>query len=349
MRIQVKSLSPEVEVTKSLYKNLIKSGVVTIDGKEKRIIDSDASYQGNAFRPLVFERVEEVETEGEAALEEAASDEEITMESGLTQEQTDLLFRADSDEAAIQMLMNRKEEKKPASTGKKPSMSKPKQQSKQKPPLQPVKQTEQEIKKAKEEAKKILEEAKQEAETIVAQAKQEAQRLTENAHEQGFEQGYQEGMSQAQIEIEQERQQLEQESQQLQEMYEQQIYELEPQVVEFLAEAIEKLTGVVLSERKDIVAHLVACCLEGIERSNVYLIHVSKEDYHALLERKGELEQLVAEASEIRIIEDTSLQKNQCLIESDTSIYDSSLDLQLERLCEDLRILALGSDEQQEM
>lgn len=345
----MKSLSPEVEVTKSLYKNLIKSGVVTIDGKEKRIIDSDASYQGNAFRPLVFERVEEVETEGETALEEAASDEEITMESGLTQEQTDLLFRADSDEAAIQMLMNRQEGKKPASTGKKPSMSKPKQQSKQKPPLQPVKQTEQEIKKAKEEAKKILEEAKQEAETIVAQAKQEAQRLTENAHEQGFEQGYQEGMSQAQIEIEQERQQLEQESQQLQEMYEQQIYELEPQVVEFLAEAIEKLTGVVLSERKDIVAHLVACCLEGIERSNVYLIHVSKEDYHALLERKGELEQLVAEASEIRIIEDTSLQKNQCLIESDTSIYDSSLDLQLERLCEDLRILALGSDEQQEM
>lgn len=345
----MKSLSPEVEVTKSLYKNLIKSGVVTIDGKEKRIIDSDASYQGNAFRPLVFERVEEVETEGEAALEEAASDEEITMESGLTQEQTDLLFRADSDEAAIQMLMNRQEGKKPAPTGKKPNISKPKQQSKQKPPLQPVKQTEQEIKKAKEEAKKILEEAKQEAETIVAQAKQEAQRLTENAHEQGFEQGYQEGMSQAQIEIEQERQQLEQESQQLQEMYEQQIYELEPQVVEFLAEAIEKLTGVVLSERKDIVAHLVACCLEGIERSNVYLIHVSKEDYHALLERKDELEQLVAEASEIRIIEDTSLQKNQCLIESDTSIYDSSLDLQLERLCEDLRILALGSDEQQEM
>ena len=65
--------------------------------------------------------MEEVETEEEAALEEAASDEEITMESGLTQEQTDLLFRADSDEAAIQMLMNRQEGKKPASTGKKPS------------------------------------------------------------------------------------------------------------------------------------------------------------------------------------------------------------------------------------
>lgn len=338
--MQVKSLSPEVEVTKSLYNNLIKSGVVAINGKEKRIIDSDASYQGGAFRPLVFERVEEIKT-GEEISQEAASEEEITIESGLTKEQTDLLFHADSDEAAIQMLMNKQEgkKKKTPAIGKKQGTT---------GTGQSAKQTEQEIKEAKKKAEKILAQAKQEAEDIVTNAQAEAQTLIENAHQQGFDQGYQEGMSQAQMEIENTRQELELQSQQLQEMYNQQIYELEPQVVEFIAEAVEKLTGIILSERKEIVAHLVACCLEGIERSNVYLIHVSREDYHDLLEKKMDLEQLVPEASEIRIIEDASLGKNQCLIESDTSIYDSSLDLQLERLCEDLRILSLGSEESQE-
>jgi flagellar assembly protein FliH len=104
---------------------------------------------------------------------------------------------------------------------------------------------------------------------------------------------------------------------------------------------VKKLTGVVLSDRKDIMTHVVASCLEEIERSKVYLIHASKEDFPDLQEKKEELEEKVGEEAEIKIVEDASLGKNQCLIESDTSIYDSSLDLQLERLCEDLKILSL--------
>lgn len=313
-----------------MYSNLIKSGIVTVDGKEKRVIDSDAIFNAG-FRPLVFEKVEEIGTEKQKTEEITASDEdEITVEAGLTPEQTDLLFHADSDEAAVQMLLN----KQGAASGKKKTSASPEKQGGKK---ETSKQAEQEIKKAKEEAEKILKEAKEQSEALLEQAQEEAQRLTESAYQQG----YQEGMLQAQGEAENIRQQLEQQAQQLQEEYEQQISALEPQVIGFISDIVKKLTGVVLSERKEILTHLVSCCMEGIERSSLYLIHVSGEDYHDLLERKAELESRVESASEIRIVEDASLRKNQCLIETDTTIYDSSLDLQMERLCEDLKMLSL--------
>lgn len=339
----MKSLSPEAEVTRLLYSNLIKSGIVSVDGREKRVIDSDSIFNAG-FRPLVFERVEEIPDEAEAE-EETVSEESITMESGLTPEQTDLLFHADSDEAAVQMLLAGQSGEafgvgKVSSAGnhKKNSAS----EKKKKPDSAAVdRQSEQTLKEAKEEAERIINEANVQAEEIFANAQAEAQRLTENAHQEGFQQGYQEGMENAQAEIENSRQQLALEAQQLQEEYEQQIAGLEPQVVDFISDIVKKLTGVVLAERKDILAHLVSSCLEGIERSGLYLIHVSREDYHDLLEKKSELEQLVQTASELRIVEDASLGKNECLIETDTTIYDSSLDLQLERLCEDLKMLSL--------
>lgn len=310
-----------------MYSNLIKSGIVSVDGKEKRVIDSDSIFNAG-FRPLVFEKVEEIA--GEPKLEEeAASEEGITMESGLTPEQTDLLFHADSDEAAIQMLMgNQKEstslEKKKKAGAKSASV-----------------QSEQQLKEAKAEAERIIEEANAQAEKLLADANAEAGMMKENAQQEGLRQGYEEGMANAMDEVESQKQQLALQAQQLQEDYEQQLAELEPQLVDFISDIVKKLTGVVLAERRDILTHLVSSCLEGIERSGLYLIHVSGEDYHDLLERKSELEKLVETASEIRIVEDASLGKNQCLIETDTTIYDSSLDLQLERLCEDLKMLSL--------
>ena len=329
--------------------NLIKSGVVAINSKEKRVIDSDSRFD-RGFRPLVFEKVEEIEAFPEELEEEAVTEEEPDAEDGgLTQEQTDLLFHADSDEAAIQMLLNRQAGKESGSgnnnnKNKKKKASPapaPKKEKKKEEPLSFQKQSEQQLKEAKEEAERIIAGAKAQAEEMINRAQEEARKLTENASQQGYEEGYQQAIAQAQEELDSAKQELEQEVQRINEDYEAQISNLEPQVIELICDLIKKLTGVVLSERKDIVAHIVACCMEGIERSQVYLIHVSKEDFHDLSEQKPKLEKLVPAASEIRIVEDNSLKKNQCLIESDTAIYDSSLDLQLERLCEDLRILSL--------
>lgn len=321
-----------------MYSNLIKSGIITVDGRKKRVIDSDSIFNAG-FRPLVFERVEEIGTENQEIEETAVSEDEIMLEGGLTPEQTDLLFHADSDEAAVQMLLNKQGG---ASQKKKASVLSEKQGGKK----ETSQQAEQEIKKAKEEAEGLLEEAKAQAEILLEQAQKEAEGLAETARQQGFEQGYQEGMLQAQAEIENVRQQLEQKEQQLQDEYEQQVTALEPQIVGFISDIVKKLTGVVLSERGDILTHLVSCCMEGIERSGLYLIHVSKEDYYDMLERKSELESRVETASEVRIVEDASLRKNQCLIETDTTIYDSSLDLQMERLCEDLKLLSLEVENQ---
>lgn len=328
----VNLLSPEVEVTRSLY-NLIKSGVVAINSKEKRVIDSDAVFDPG-FRPLVFEKVDEIE-----AIEDSGTDLDgvfsaVEEEGGLTPEQQDLLFHADSDEAAVKMLVNQKDK------GSRKASPKKKEK-----PAEVSKDAQKLVQEAKEEAETILADARQQAEEILADAREEAGRLTENAHEIGFSEGYQEGNAKSQEELQAAMQELDLKAKQLEQDYAQQIADLEPQVVGLLSELVQKMTGVVLADRNDIVTHLVSECLKGIERSSIYLIHVSSADYHDVLNQREFLEQKVPSASEIRIIEDASLTKGQCLVESDTAIYDSSLDLQLQRLCEDLRILSLNNIE----
>ena len=42
----------------------------------------------------------------------------------------------------------------------------------------------------------------------------------------------------------------------------------------------------------------------------------------------------------IEIVTDPSMKRNECLIDTDTGVYDCSLDIQMENLINDIRILA---------
>ena len=40
------------------------------------------------------------------------------------------------------------------------------------------------------------------------------------------------------------------------------------------------------------------------------------------------------------IVEDAAMKKNQCIIESDTGVYDCSLDIELNNLIRDIKLLS---------
>ena len=93
-------------------------------------------------------------------------------------------------------------------------------------------------------------------------------------------------------------------------------------------------------DKKDMILTLVNSVLSGDDVSKNYIIRVSSEDVKFLRDNKSLIEQKAGKSVNIEIIEDMSLKKNQCLIDTDLGIYDASLDIQLENLINDIRILS---------
>lgn len=118
--------------------------------------------------------------------------------------------------------------------------------------------------------------------------------------------------------------------------------EAEPQFVDIMINLIEKITGVVVDNKRDVILHLVHNAMHQIGRSDKYIIHCSSEDYALLEGEKERLCNAVGLSGGIEILEEVQFVKNQCIIEADSTIIDCSLDIQLKNLIENLKILNIS-------
>lgn len=206
---------------------------------------------------------------------------------------------------------------------------------------------EEELNKAREEASQLLSYAREEAdkarvqaEQILSDAKQEAEQLKQQAYEQGQAAGYQDGMTRGQLEIDEMKAAFSQERAEHERDYDEKLRRLEPELVDIILEVFEKVTYVLAQDKRDIVFHLVDNALSHIESSRQFLVRVSKEDYPFVTEHKEILHEKVPSISEIDIVKDATLIRNQCLIETDGGVFDCSLDVQLESLINNIKLLA---------
>ncbi len=206
---------------------------------------------------------------------------------------------------------------------------------------------EEELEKAREESSQLLqyareqaESARQETDRLLKQARVEGEQLKQQAYEQGKAEGYQDGIAQAQQEIDGIKASLMQEQMELEQDYEQRLKQLEPKLVDTILEVFQKVTYVLAEDKREMMLHLVDHAFMRIESSRQFLVRVSKEDYPFVAEHKEMLLERVPSSSEIDIVKDAALVRNQCLIETDGGVFDCSLDVQLENLIRDIRILS---------
>lgn len=195
------------------------------------------------------------------------------------------------------------------------------------------------------QAQEVLEAARREAESIKSQALTEAtgeieelRRTTlEEAQKSGYEEGYQRGMK----EIEQLKTRLAEDRKQMEEEYQRQIDELEPRFIETLTDIYEKVFQIDLKKEHDIIVHLISATMHKLEGNSSYLIHVSKEDYQYVNLKKNEvLASAISANAAIEIVEDMTLGPNDCIIETDTGVFDCGLGTQLEELSQKLKLLS---------
>ena len=186
---------------------------------------------------------------------------------------------------------------------------------------------------------KIMDDAKAEAERIMKEAKLEAKELAKIIMAEAQEKGYQEGLSKGNNDMQKAKSEYENKTKQLQVEYETLTRQLEPKFVEIMTSLIQKITGVIVEDKADIIFYLVEKALFHMDKCNQYTIRVSKEDYSFLVSKKNELLCAFGRDVYLDVIEDPALEKNQCLIETDLRVIDCSLDIQLNNLIKDLKLL----------
>jgi flagellar assembly protein FliH len=191
-----------------------------------------------------------------------------------------------------------------------------------------------------EKASELIKDAKKEAGRILDDARKEAARIKKEAYVEGEKKGYGDGMHQSQKELNQLKAEYDEKARRLKRDYEEMATSLEPQMAEIIASLVEKLTGIVIEDKEEVILYLVDKTLKNMDKCNEYTIKVSKEDFEYLSMRKNLLLGAIGREVSIYIEEDANLKKNQCLIETELKVINCSLDVQLDNLIMDLKLIA---------
>lgn len=193
---------------------------------------------------------------------------------------------------------------------------------------------------ANAEAERIIEEARLQAEQIIADANKNADAAFEEAKQNGYYEGNAKAqeelnVKQAQLEVEfdNKKKDLEQEYNNLKES-------IEPELVEVITDVFRKVTGVVAEDNQEIILHLINDVMHNADGSRDYVIKVSPDDYKFLVNNQGKIYCAMSREVNIDIVEDAALERNQCMIETNTGIFNCSLDIELNNLIKNIKLLS---------
>ena len=187
----------------------------------------------------------------------------------------------------------------------------------------------------------MLDDAQTQIDEMQAEARQEIEeerrRTMEDANKHGYDEGYKRGYAEA----DEMKRELAAEKQRLYDEYDRMIDQLEPKFIDTITEIYSHIFGIELSDKRDILVHLIDTTLRQVESSKTFLVHVSKEDFPFVNMHKQELvEGATAGKGTVEIIEDIALSQGACLIETDGGIFDCGMDTQLQELTNRLRVLS---------
>ncbi|MBE5874172.1 MAG: hypothetical protein E7287_07150 [Lachnospiraceae bacterium] len=190
-------------------------------------------------------------------------------------------------------------------------------------------------------AEQILEEAREQARQIVEEAVAQAEAEKNTILEEARAQGYQDGKESARQENEKLAREYAEKKEALEEEYNQLVERLEPGFIDTLTDIYEHIFHVELHSYREILVYLISSTLRKIDGNRTFYIHVSKEDYpYVSMQKKQMAAGAASPSSSIEIVEDNTLSKNECLIETENGVFDCGLGTQLAELKQKLMLLS---------
>ena len=193
---------------------------------------------------------------------------------------------------------------------------------------------------AKEEAERITVNAAAEAEQILERAKQEAESMKERILQEASDKGYAEGRQRAEEEAAVLRQQIEQQRLEQERQYQERLTEMESELMQVICTVFERVFQIELEGRQDVLLTLIQNAVQKVKDSREFRLCVSEADYSFVQEKKQEIQQKIGAGLALEVLSDVTYTPGQCTIDTDSGIFDCSIDTELNGLMKELRILS---------
>jgi flagellar assembly protein FliH len=193
---------------------------------------------------------------------------------------------------------------------------------------------------AEEEAEKIRLEATRQAEETVRESQGKSASIEEEARKAGFEAGRAAGWNEGRAEAERIIERLHLVLSRAIEKRSGILRDSEAQIVHLILQIARKVVKVISESQKNIVVNNAVQALQKLRSKADVIIRVNLEDVNLMTEHTKDIIALVEKVQNITILEDTTVDRGGCIIETDFGEIDARIAAQLREI-ED-RILELA-------
>jgi len=189
-----------------------------------------------------------------------------------------------------------------------------------------------EFDKLKAEGERIINDARYESEKILEDAKAQSQNIidenTKKGYDDGYEKGYQEGNQEAErlvsrihkivSEIVNKRTEI--------------IEGTEYQVISLVMLIVKKVIKVITEHQKTVIINNVVEALKKVKNTKRIILRVNIDDLEMTTKHKAQFVDLIEGLEEIQLVEDTTVDKGGCIVQTDFGEIDARITLQLKEI-----------------
>lgn len=185
---------------------------------------------------------------------------------------------------------------------------------------------------AQSQADEIIANAKSEAEKIIQDAHLEEQKIKDDAKQDGFRQGHDDGYSAGESEIERLVERLRKMVEALMLRREEILKETEQQIVELVILMTRKVVKIISETQKTAIMSNVLAALKKVKSRGNVILHVNLEDLKLASANADEFIKRVENIQGITVVEDSTVEKGGCVVETDFGAIDARISSQLSEL-----------------
>ncbi len=183
-----------------------------------------------------------------------------------------------------------------------------------------------------EEMQEMLEDAKCTAKEITEQANRDAEQMLEGARVTGYEEGYQAGMQETESLQQKCRETISRIEGMAFDKYKTALDNAEHDVVRMIMDIAEKVIYDRMEDRKETILHIVRNAMEKASLEETLTLKLAPEDYEQLMLHSDQLFEHQEQREKVSLVQDETLAKGSCLIESPTGTMDASVDTVLKNI-----------------
>ncbi|MCK9169042.1 MAG: flagellar assembly protein FliH [Treponema sp.] len=185
---------------------------------------------------------------------------------------------------------------------------------------------------AQQTAEEVIKKAQEQAQQIIQDAKVQEQKIESDAHNKGYEEGRDEGYKDGEGEVNRLIERMHKVLDSVMQRREEILRDTETQIVELVILMTRKVVKIISENQKSIIMSNVLAALKKVKGRGEVTLRVNLEDVKLTTEHTDEFIKRVENIKGITVVEDSSVEKGGCIVETDFGAIDARISSQLMEL-----------------